>query len=211
MQLRLFDTVNPDPITEEGAAPQFRSLIDARAGGSSSTRSFIYMSFTDQGLQKRDLSDEAAFTSLDWDIALRRYVLRLNSGVSGPSCVEAARTAPGTSFDALTQVPANLSWRTEEYFTPPAMAGGMCTYVPDTSGIGAPGTALSSFWTYQNCVQMTGNVYVVRTRTGRYVKLQVLSYYSPTEQDTCDTMSTVPAQNSAALVRIRWGFIAPPP
>ena len=68
---------------------------------------------------KVDLSDEDAFTSLDWDVAFRRFIIRVNSGVSGPSCVDAARTAPRTDFDALTMVPPTLTYRTEEYVTPP--------------------------------------------------------------------------------------------
>lgn len=206
MQLALRTTLNPDPVVEEGTAPNFRSRIDARAGGLNTPSSYQYLSFTDTGLKKHDIDDESAFNSLDWDIALRRYVLRINAGVSGPSCTAAARTAPGTSFDTLTQAPANLSWRTEEYFM-----GANCDYVPDTSGIGAPGTALSSFWTYQSCVQMTGNVYVIHTRNNRYVKLEVLSYYTPSAQMTCNQTGSAPTPNEAAVVRVRWGFIAPPP
>ncbi len=204
MQLRLFDTVNAAEITEEGTGvPDFKTLVDARAGGLMATESFIYASFTTTGLKKKAISDEAAFASLDWDIAIRRYVVRVNSGVSGPSCAEVGRTAPGTTFDALTNVPAGISWRTEEYFT------STCDFVPDTSGIGAPGTALSSFWTYQTCVQMTGNVYVVHLRDGSYVKLQVLSYYAPTQQDECNaTGSNTPTD--AGLIRMRWAFIAGP-
>jgi hypothetical protein len=114
MQLRLFGTTNPAAITEEGTtAGEFRSLVDARAGGSMATQSFVYARFTDAGLEKLDLSDEAAFRSTDWDIAVRRYVVRLNSGVSGPSCVTAARTAPGTNFATLTAAPAAAEYRTE--------------------------------------------------------------------------------------------------
>ncbi len=211
MELPLYMTVNPDGVVEEGTAPNFVSRIDARARatGSFPNDSFLYFSFGPNGLVKKSISDEQAFTSLDWDFALRRYVLRLNSGVSGPSCVEGARTAPGTSFDTLTQVPDGLSWRTEEYFTPPAPPATACTVVAHPSGLGV-GTALSSYWTYQMCVQTTPNVYIVRTREGRYVKLHVLSYYSPTEQMTCNSTGSVPTPNQAAIVRIRWGFIAPP-
>src|SRR5262245_25834784 len=94
MQLRLFTDPNPDGFTEEGAAPTFTTRVDARAGGLMPTRSFVYLSFSETGMVKRDLGDEAALASTDWDLALRRYVIRLNSGVSGSSCVEAARTAP---------------------------------------------------------------------------------------------------------------------
>jgi len=109
-------------------------------------------------------------------------------------------------FDALTQAPAGLTWRTENYYTPSAM----CAFIDD-GGLGGPAVALASYWTYQMCVQMTGNVYVLHLRDGRYVKLQVTSYYSPTEQATCDSTGSVPMPNSAAIVRIHWGFIGAPP
>ena len=37
--------------------------------------------------------------------------------------------------------------------------------VPDGSGLGSPGTALQSFWKYTMCLQMSGNVYVLRRGT----------------------------------------------
>lgn len=200
--LRLFSTVNPAMITEEGTTPgEFRTLIDARGGGMSPTQSYVYARFEDNGLTRVAISDEAAFQSLDWDIALRRFVIRLNSGVSGPSCVEAARTAPNTTFDSVTAVPMGLSFRTESYFTD------TCELVNDGSGIGSPGTALASFWMYTTCVQMTGNVYVLRLRNGRHVRLQVLSYYDTAAQQACDETGNPPMPNGAGNLRIRWSFI----
>ena len=47
----------------------------------------MYAKFTANGLVKLDtLSDMTALDSMDWDIAFRRYVVRINSGFSGPSC-----------------------------------------------------------------------------------------------------------------------------
>ncbi len=204
MQLRLFETVNAATITAEGSeGGVFRSLVDARAGGAMTTQSFIYARFTESGLQKVDISDEAAFGSMEWDIAIRRYVIRLNSGVGGPSCVTAARTAPGTDFASLTRAPEGAEYRTEAYFTD------TCELVSDGSGIGAPGTALSSFWSYRSCVEMSGNVFAVRLRDGRAVKLQVLSYYDTAAQETCNSTGMVPTPNGAGNVRLRWSFLAP--
>lgn len=197
--LGLFDTVNAAAITQVSADNGvFVHEVDATGGGMTPTRAYVYARFTADGLEKVSISDEDALTSLDWDVAFRRFIIRVNSGVSGPSCVQAARTAPGTTFDALTAVPATLSYRTEAYLTP------SCDLVPDGSGLGSPSTALSSFWTYSGCVHMSGNVYVVRLRDGRAVKLQVLSYYSPTAQAQCDAMDTLPATSGAGHVRVRW-------
>lgn len=191
--------------TEETAKLGESTRIDARAGGSAATESYLYLRFTPQGLERVPVTDEEAFSSLDWDIAVRRFIIRLNSGVSGPSCVVGARTAPGTMFDALTTVPSNLTWRTEQYFM-----GAACDFEPDPSGIGGPNAALSSFWSYQMCVQMTGNVYVIHLRDGRYVKFQVVTYYSAAAQATCNSTGSVPGNNDAAIYRVKWAVIPGP-
>jgi hypothetical protein len=204
-QLKLRTVINDGEVAEEGSLPgEFLTRIDARAGGLAATMSYAYVSFDEAGLQKQPITDEEALGSMDWDLAVRRYVVRLNSGVSGPSCVEAARLPPGTSFDSLTEVPDGLSWRTEVYFTE------SCDYVPDSSGIGAPGTALASFWSYTSCVQMSGNLFVVRLRDGRYVKLQIVGYYDLPAQQECDRTGTVPVPNGAGNLRLRWSFLRGP-
>lgn len=205
-ELDLFDVVNDAAITEEGTTSgEFTTLVDARAGGLVANTSYMYGRFTPSGLEKVAISDEAALESLDWDIAVRRYVIRINSGVSGPSCVEAARVPPGPTFETLTRAPGDLVWRTEAYFTEES-----CEYVPDTSGIGAPGTALASYWEYSSCLQMTNNVFVLHLRDGRYVKLQVLGYYDLPAQAVCDETGTAPIPSGSGNVRVRWAFIDGP-
>jgi hypothetical protein len=203
-QLGLFENPSPAGITEaQGPDGIFESAINATGGGLEATQSFVYARFTDAGLEKVELGDEDAFVSLDWHIAFRRYVIRLNSGISGPGEVTGARTRPNTEFEALMLPPdaSEVPYRTEEYFTE------TCDYVNDGSGIGSPGTALASFWKYQGCVQMTGNVFVLALPGERHVKFQVLSYYSPDKQEVCDATGMVPAPSGAGNVRIRWAFI----
>lgn len=200
--LDLFDTVSPALITEEGTtAGEFLTHIDSTGGGFMPTQAFVYARFTETGLVKVEITDEDAFTSTDWDISFRRFIIRLNSGVSGPSCVVGARTAGGTTFDGLTAVPDGLSYRTEEYFT------GTCDLVPDGSGLGSPATALSSYWTYEMCVQMAHNVYVVQTAAGRHVKLEVMGFYPPDIQATCDATGSAPMPSMGGNLRIRWAFL----
>ncbi len=43
------------------------------------------------GAEKLELSDEEALESLDWDMSLRQFLLRLNGGSSGSSCIGAAK------------------------------------------------------------------------------------------------------------------------
>ncbi len=209
-QLMLFKTPTTGGIREEGAAAgagagkgEFVTYVDATAGGAlNPMQSYVYAKFTEDGLEKVDLDDEEAFESIDWDIAFRRYVVRLNSGVSGPGEVTGGRTAANTEFESVTEVPDGIEFRTESYFTEDG-----CEYVPDTSGIEAPQTALGSYWKYMGCVQMTGNVYVVALPDDRHVKLQVLSYYPVATQAQCNETGTIPVPSGAGNLRVRWAFL----
>jgi hypothetical protein len=204
-QLVLFNDPSNAPVRLESSANgTFHNFVDATGGGMTPSTSFVYARFTDNGLEQVDIGDEGAFQSLAWDIAFRRYVIRLNSGVSGPGNVTAARTAPATTFDALSDVPGDLEYRTESYFTD------SCDFVNDGSGLpGGPGTALSSFWSYQMCLSMTHNVYVIQLERPkqRHLKFQVTSYYTPTNQQICDMTGVVPSPSGAANLRMQWAFL----
>jgi hypothetical protein len=198
-QLEFFDNVTDGEIQELESAPTFEHKIDATAGGFNNvSESYVYATFTDEGLEKVDLSDEEAFESMDWDIAFQRFIIRLNSGVSGPSCVSAARTGAGTDFEDVESVDENLTFNTEEYFDPED-----CELQPDGSGLGSPGVVLQNYWEYPGCVKMTGNVYIVRRADGRHVKLQVLAYYE--DQDACDVGGSF--GTGSANIRIKWAFL----
>ena len=208
-QLGLFDTPNlANLANSENTSPTgttFTTKIDATGGGLSPSKSFVYAKFTANGLARVDVSDETAFVSTDWDIAFRRFVIRTNSGVSGPGCVTVARTASATTFDNLEFAPAGLMERSEEYFADPSNA---CEYVPDGSGLGSPGVAMQSFWTYPGCVAMTDNVFVLTVAGGKKVKLVVDSYYTPSVQDVCDNTGALPAGASGAgNVVVKWAFL----
>ncbi|MEM9066912.1 MAG: HmuY family protein [Myxococcota bacterium] len=203
VQLGLFDNIAEGGIENEDLGTHWRTRIDARGGGFMTSQSYLYLRFTDGGAEKLELSDETAFDSGDWDMAFRRFVMRLNSGVSGPSCVAAGRTAADTDFDTLAAVPDGLAFRTEEYYSTPD-----CSVVPDGSGLGSPGTALASYWTYRSCVEMTGNVYVVQLPSGRHIKLEVETYYTPEVQVACDRDGMLPpGPSGSGNVQILWAFI----
>jgi HmuY protein len=198
--LNLKDDPAPDSIveqTEEGGV--FETRIDATAGGLDPRFSFVYARFTDDGLEQVELGDEDAFESGDWHIAFRRFVIRLNSGVSGPGDITVARTAPKTEFASLDAEPEALDYRTEQYFTE------TCEYISDGS-VGAPASALASFWSYSNCLEMTGNVYVVAIGDRR-VKLEVLAYYPDENQAICNETKTVPMPSGAGNYHVRWAFL----
>jgi hypothetical protein len=191
------DAVVRDESMDNGV---YESFLDTSAGGLNPSKSFSYVRFSEKGLQRVAISDEDAFTSLDWDMALRRFVIRLNSGVSGPGDVKGARTRPNTTFESLSSVPDGVEYREEEYFSDD------CELISD-SGIGSPATALASFWSYVTCVAMTHNVYVIETQDMRHVKFEVLGYYPPGNQKICDDTGKVPNPTGAGNMRIRWAYL----
>jgi HmuY protein len=192
-------------ITSEADGSGFLSVIDATAGGAfnADPDSYTYGKFTDAGLEQVDISDEDALSSMDWDISFRRYVGRINSGNSGPSCVTAARL-PGTpDYDTLAEAPGDLTFRADTYFTE------SCDLIADGTGLeGSPATALSSYWTYPGCVQMTGNVYVIQLQNGRQLKFTVKQFYNDDAHDQCQSEGSLPAgETGSGTVQVRWAFL----
>ena len=198
--------VDPAPgvIDNQADGDGWLTQVDGTAGGAFNPDpdSYVYGRFAEGGLEKVEIGDEDSLDSMDWDIAFRRYVVRINSGNSGPSCVAAARTPNGTAFEDVSAIPEGLTYHTDDYFT------ASCELIPDGTGLeSSPATALSSFWTYPGCVSMTGNVFLVALADGRQVKLQVTHYYEPTAQDACDTSGSVPEPSGSANYRVRWAFM----
>lgn len=204
-QLNLQDTVSPAAIENMNAEGVFTTHVDATAGGFNANppQSYVYARFTADGLEKVDVSDEDALSSMDWDIAFRRYVIRINSGASGPSCVRAVRTPPATSFDTLAEVPSDFPWRKDEMMTE------TCEFVSDGSGLpSSPLTALASYYTYSSCVEMSGNVFVLELRNGKHVKLVVTAYYNESVQEQCNTSHQMPAgATGSGNIRFKWAFL----
>jgi hypothetical protein len=181
----------------------FEVDVDARAGGFGGTQGWVYGAFTDDGLLKVELSDIDSLGSMDWDIAFRRFVIRVNSGYGGPSCVTAARTAADTDFDALAAVPADLRFNTEAFMSDPDG----CTVIADGSGLpDSPGVVLQNWWTYPaGCVATTGNVYVLSLKDGRRLKLVVTQYYGGDgAQDSCNDLSEITGEG--ARIKLRYAF-----
>lgn len=195
--------VSPGLIENTEVDGHFESTIDATAGGFGGDGGYVYGKFTANGLEKVEITDDESFDSMAWDVSFRRFVIRLNSGVGGPSCVTAARTAPDTDFATLAEVPENLDFNEEQFMSP-----GTCDVISDGSGLpGAPGVVLQNYWTYASCLQMTGNVYVVELADGHHVKLMVNSYYQdPARQQECNETGTNDSVGSAHI-NMSWAFL----
>ncbi len=204
-ELQLQDVVAPGLIENTAEGDGWVSAIDATAGGFEPPmpQGYVYGRFTDTGLERVALDDEAALESGDWDIAFRRYVIRVNGGASGPSCVSVARTPPGTDFGAALAPAEDALYRVDSQYGPD------CDFVGDGSGLPtSPATALSSYYAYSGCVEMTGNVYVLRLADGRDVKLTVTGYYAPADrQQFCEDNGQAPMPSGSGNIGLRWAFL----
>lgn len=196
------EEVTPGLIDNTALAEGFHTKVDATAGGAfGGTGGFVYGKFTDDGLVKVALTDDASFESMDWDISFRRFVIRLNSGTGGPSCVTAARTGPTTDFACPEVDVAQLEFNAEQY-----MSEGTCDLIPDGSGLGSAGVVLQNYWDYPGCVQMTGTVYFVSLANGRHVKLVVTHFYDEAAQQDCQETDATDSSGSGNI-QLDWAFI----
>lgn len=202
--LDLKSTVNPGTISNVPDGTGFKSTIDATGGGFPPSDSYVYARFSASGLSKLPISDMTALDSEDWEIAFRRYVIRINSGDSGPSCVAAQVQAPGTTYEAVASVPGDYLPEGDDFLTrTPA-----CAFVDDGSGLpSSPRTYVSGFYEYTSCVSMTGRVYLIRTQLGRHVKLIVTTYYSTeAAQQACQAGTPSPGA-VGGTIRVRWQYL----
>jgi HmuY protein len=200
--LGLFSNIATGGVVNVVDGAGFKSTVDSTGGGFTPSESYVYLRFATTGLQKLPIDDMAALDSMDWDIAFRRYVIRINSGDSGPSCVAAeGRTE---SYDSITSVPSNYLPGGDDFISRPAA----CMFVPDGSGLGSsPNTALASYYQYQGCVQMTNKAWVITTQTGHHVKLVVLTYYSTEAGQTSCNTSGSSGGALGGTMRLRWQYL----
>lgn len=201
LDLSLFKPASDRTIDNAADGNGFLSTIDSSGGGFSPTEAYVYAKFTDKGLIPVAIGDEKAFVSQDWDIAARRFIVRLNGGVSGPSCVTAYKFSSANKFDEVTAIPDGATFKPEAYYD------ASCKVVADKSGLGTPATQLATFWKYSNCVQMTGAVFALQLANGRHVKLSVSSYYQPDAQTACNAKGSVPQGSEGGNLGVRWAFL----
>lgn len=174
--------------------------MDASAGGyaDAAKNPWVYVRFTATGAERVDIDDETALEDMTWDMALHRYVLRLNGGSSGPSCVGAAAML-GFEYADLSSVPDGVSFQPDSFYTDD------CTFINDSSGLeGSPQVALSQWWEYPGCVATTGTPFLVQQADGSVLKLVVESYYDQ-GQDTCN--STGSTNGSGGYFTLRWAYL----
>ncbi len=189
-----------DNVAEDGGS--FEVSVDATAGGFNGSGGWVYGKFTDDGLVKVELLDDASFDSTEWDIAFRRFIVRLNSGYAGPGCVSAANIGKNTPFEDVSCAPDGAIFNVEDAFLSDPDS---CTIVPDGSGLGSPGVVLQTWWDYPaGCVATTGNIFVIHTGDGRDVKFTMTQYYEDA-QNACNDFAEI--EGESARVKFRFGYL----
>lgn len=188
-----------DVITEVDGE-DFVTVIDATAGGSSaaSRNPWVYVQFTADGAERVDMDDETALEDMTWDLALRRFIIRLNSGDSGPSCVGAAEM--DGDYGDLDSVPDDVTFELENFYDDE------CALQEDQSGLpGSPAVVLGDWWAYHgSCVGTTLTPFLLQQADGHVVALVIEGYYE-TGQEECNS-DGIAGENSG-MITIRWRYV----
>lgn len=192
-------SVSAGAVTNMPDGSGWSSVIDATAGGitEAPTSPWIYLRFSSDGLQKVELDDFEALESTEWDIAAKRFGIRLNGGVSGPSTV-AAVELPRVTYEDLTALPDGAVPEVETFYDD------SCVLVDDGAGQGAPDYRLTPWWAYTGCVATTAIPFVIELSDGQHVKLVVDSYYG-SGQDECNESGAMGM--GSANYGWRWSYL----
>lgn len=194
------DKVSDGAVETTTEGDDFVTTIDASAGGYSkaSKNPWVYVSFQSDGAHRIDIDDESALEDMTWDLSLRRFIVRLNGGDSGPSCVGGAAVKNKT-YAELTSIPDGVKYATDDYYTDD------CTLINDSSGIeGSPQVVLGPWWEYPGCVKTTEIPFLIQNAEGRVLKLVVEGYYSGDGQAECNSSDATSADGGYFTIRWRW-------
>ena len=124
-----------------------------------------------------------------WDLAFKRFVIKVNGGVSGIGGVEFA-VVEDLSFTALTVPPSNTEWLVDLVDDPED---------PDLDPEFLMATGPTGWFDYNpsnHVLTPRDRVYVVRSVEGDYYKLKMLTYYD--------------SVGSPAHLRFNWAKLAIP-
>jgi hypothetical protein len=193
------DKVSDGAVDNATDGDDFITTIDATAGGyqNAANNPWVYVRFTEDGAERVDIDDETALESMDWDLSMRRFILRLNGGSSGPSCVGAV-TFLEQSYSDLTEVPDGLTYQQDEFYTDD------CTLINDSSGLpGNPQVALGAWWSYGGCVATTEYPHLIQVADGRILKMVVEAYYGSGQED-CNDSDQMGSDSANFTIRWQW-------
>lgn len=139
-----------EPVVSETVSDLAADPSDAPTGH------YTFFSFEDGILSTADSA------STSWDLAFKSTSVIVNGGVSGPGSAQAA-VADGIYAD-FTEVPASLTMKSDDadgLAIPSGSGNGWYNYSPTTHEISP----------------IAGKVIFVKTSSGNYAKVEILSYY----------------------------------
>ena len=164
-----------------------KTLVDATAGGmnGASKNPFVYISLKDG--KRVDIDDYAAKKSTAWDLAIRRTVIRVNGGDSGPG-KGAVAILSGKKLADITKVPDSSAFATDDFLST------ACAIKrnPINNIWTAIGGSTGMWYDYSSgahAVQPKKQAYVIRTAAGDHVKLTIDSYYNASNVSAMYTLS----------------------
>lgn len=141
--------------------------VDATAGGINAAPSHprTYIKFDGT---KAQINDNDAFTSTDWDLALKRTDIYTNSGDAGPG--QGGAVAVQKDFDAVTAADAQ-HLASEQFFD------ASCQEITDAAGF--LNTTFEGWYDYDQTTNVPsakpGLTFVVKSANGTLYKLQIVS------------------------------------
>lgn len=166
------DEVSTGAVTNTAGTPNILE-IDATAGGIDNydTNPFVYLSFAGGAATKVEITDVAARSSTEWHIGLKRYLVLVNGGDSGPGAVRIAEVT-AASLDEVTAAPPASEFETDDWATEE------CVLVPGQ--MGEPWVACD--WWVMNDTTMQVDprpvVWVIDLDgAGTLIKLRFVNYY----------------------------------
>lgn len=194
------DKVSDGEVTTTRDGEDFLTVVDATAGGfgQSANNPWVYVKFGPDGATRVDIDDETALESMDWDMSLRRFIVRLNGGDSGPSCV-GAMSFLERAYEDVDAVPEGAEFLVDDYYTDD------CTIVNDSSGLpDSPQVVLAPWWSYPGCVATTGVPHLIKLADGTVIKLVVEQYYQDAADQASCNAGTPPDGAVSAMFTLRW-------
>lgn len=202
LDLGLNEVVSDAVVGNEQDGDDWLTMVDATAGGlpNQASNPWVYVRFSPTGAQRVDIDDIEALSSDAWHLAAKRFGLRVNSGVSGPSCVEVAALPIGT-YDGIDTVPAEDAFAVEHFYDADCE---LQTGDDDDGGFLAPDYLMNDWWSYPGCVATTLMPFVLQLPDGTAIKLVVEAYYGQ-GQDTCNASGTM-GQDPANFTW-RWRYL----
>ena len=156
---------NQTPLGQHGRITNTQESGGAIATQVNATDAMAWVYF--QFATGTEVTPQAPQNSTDWDLAVQRFQIKINGGMSGSAGAEAT-VVEGVTFDGMTQAP-QASYITDQ----PDSADDD----PDPDYAFAK---LGPWYTYNVMTHLLtpkDQVYVLRSATGTYYKMQMTAYY----------------------------------